>query len=119
MSDTFPVAQLSQAESPSLYKSTYEDNSLKADTDGGYEFRRSRNTRRPRISFETGFISLPHADYEVLDAFYLAHTNVAPFIWFDYLRGINRTVRFDSFEPDYVGVGTKKLWTVKIKMSEL
>lgn len=115
----FATLTLSQGESPSLYKNAIEDNTLKADTDGGYEFRRRRTTRAPRRMIETGFLNMPHADYELLEAFYLTRTNVDVWVWFDYLRGVNRTVRFDSFEPDYVGIGTNRKWTVKIKMSEL
>lgn len=116
----FPVAGMSRKESPSLYGSpAYEDTAIKADTDGGYEFRRLRHTRRPRLTLQTGFLSMPQADFDILDAFYLEHLNVQPFIWFDYIRGVNRTVRFDEYKPTYVGIGTNRMWNVSIKMSEL
>jgi hypothetical protein len=116
----FPTKpQLSQGESPSLYKIKAQENENKADTDGGYEFRRRRFTRTRRKHIETGFIGLPHADYLVLDAFWETHQTDTAFSYYDYLHGVTRQMRFDSFEPDYVGVGTHKLWTIKIKMSEI
>lgn len=110
---------LSQGESPSLYKIETEDNVLMADTDGGYEFRRRRFTRKRRKMIETGFISLPHADYLVLENFWEQHQKDTAFTYFDYLHNVMRQVRFDDFKPDYVGVGQYRLWTVKIKMSEI
>lgn len=117
---TFPTKPtLSQGESPSLYKNEAEDNANKADTDGGYEFRRRRFTRQRRRQIETGFISIPHADYVILDQFWETHQTDVAFTWYDYLHGVNRQVRFDEFKPDYVGHGTTRLWTIKIKMSEI
>lgn len=113
----FPT--LSQGESPSLYSNVAEDNTIKADADGGYEFRRRRFTRKRRRIIETGFLFLPHADYLVLDAFWEEHGNDLPFTYHDYIHGIDRTVRFDDFKPDYVGVGQNRMWTIKIKMSEV
>ena len=118
--DTFPTKPtLSQGESPSLYKNDAEDNTLMADTDGGYEFRRRRFTRKRRRMIETGFISLPHADYLILEAFWELHQKDTTFTYFDYIHGVNRQVRFDEYKPDYVGVGQRRMWTIKIKMSEI
>jgi hypothetical protein len=120
MMASFPTKPtLSQGESPSLYKNIAESNVSKADTDGGYEFRRPRFTRRRRRMIETGFIQLPHADYLILDQFWEDHREDVAFTWYDYLHGVTRTVRFDKFEPDYVGVGQNRKWTIKIKMSEV
>lgn len=110
---------LSQGESPSLYKLDRQDNVVKAETDGGYEFRRRRFTRTPRKVIETGFISLPHADYEILEEFFEDHLNDVAFTYTDYIRGTTHQMRFDDFTPDYVGVGDNRRWTVKIKMSEI
>lgn len=120
MALAFPVDRFERKESPSLYgPPLYEDKSIKADTDGGYEFRRERHTRRPRMTCSTGFISMNQDDFEILDAFYLTHTNVEPFVWFDYLRGVYRTVRFDEYKPSYTGIGKNRMWNVSIKMTEL
>lgn len=110
---------LSRAESPSLYNLEWEDNVRKAPTDAGYEFRRRKFTRTPPRIIQTGFISLPHADYLVLEAFWLQHQEDTEFSYYDYPSAVWRTVRFDEFKPDYVGVGPTKLWTVKIKMKEV
>ncbi len=110
---------LSQGESPSLYKVKWEENVEAADTDGGYEFRRRRFTRSPRRSYETGFIALPHSDYQIVKAFWKAHQHDVAFTWLDQIEGENVQVRFDGFEPDYVGIGTNRMWTIKIKMSEV
>lgn len=116
----FPTKpSLSQGESPSLYKNEAEDNANKAPTDGGYEFRRRRFTRTRRRSIETGFVNLPHADYQILDTFWETHQTDTAFIWFDYMHDVSRQVRFDDFKPDYVGVGQNRSWTIKIKMSEI
>jgi hypothetical protein len=120
----FPVKgaganDLSQSESPSLYSIDRIDQTLKAGTDGGYEFRRNRTTRPERKVITTGFIGLPHADYLKLDAFYETHTQTTAFTYYDYVHGVTRQVRFDEFKPDYVGVGQNRMWTIKIKMSEI
>jgi hypothetical protein len=117
---TFPTKpQLSQGESPSLYKNKAEDNANKADTDGGYEFRRRRFTRKRRRMLETGFIGLPNADYLTLDAFWEEHQTDTAFTWYDQIADVTRQVRFDEFDADYVGIGPNKMWTIKIKMSEI
>lgn len=117
---TFPTKPtLSQGESPSLYRNDAEDNANKADTDGGYEFRRRRFTRTRRRKIETGFISIPHADYLILNQFWEDHQTDLAFTWYDYLHNVSRQVRFDEFKPDYVGIGTNAMWTIKIKMSEI
>jgi len=110
---------LSKGESPSLYKIDTDDNMRSAPTDGGYEFRRRRFTRTRRRMIETGFISIPHADYEILDAFWEEHQTDKEFTYYDYIHGVSRQVRFDEFKPDYVGIGTYRMWTIKIKMSEI
>lgn len=120
----FPVKgtgpnDLSQGESPSLYGIMNIDSTIKAETDSGYEFRRRRFTRPERKQIETGFIGLPHADYLKLDAFYTTHTQVVAFSYFDYIHGVTRQVRFDEFKRDYVGVGQNRMWSIKIKMSEI
>lgn len=111
--------QLTQGESPSMWSMKPKSTVLKAETDGGYEFRRRRTTRAPRNEIETGFISLPHADYLVLKAFWDAHLEDVAFTYRDYLHDIDRQVRFDEWKPDYTGVGQNRMWTVKIKMSEI
>jgi hypothetical protein len=117
---TFPAPPiLSQGESPSLYKVETNDKSVSAETDGGYEFRRRRFTRRRRRQYETGFLFLPHADYVILDEFWEEHQTDTPFTWHDPIQGVDRTVRFDEFKPDYVGIGQYRLWTIKIKISEI
>lgn len=110
---------LTKGESPSFYKNYAEDNANKADTDGGYEFRRRRFTRTRRRMIETGFIALPHVDYVILDEFWEEHQTDTAFTWYDYIYGVSRQVRFDEFKPDYVGVGQNRMWTIKIKMSEI
>lgn len=110
---------LSIGESPSLYSNTPEDNSIKADTDGGYEFRRTRFTRPRRRQIQTGFIGLSAADYAVLSAFEETHTNVVAFTYFDYIRNQTYQVRIDEWKPTYTGVGKTVLWNLTIKMSEV
>jgi hypothetical protein len=110
---------LSQAESPSLYERDRIDNVAKGESEGGYEFRRPRSTRARRKVISTGFIGLPHADYLVLDGFWETHGTHTVFTYTDYLHGTQHQVRFDEFKPDYVGVGTHRRWTIKIKMSEV
>jgi len=110
---------LTQGESPSLYKNEAEENVLKADTDGGYEFRRRRFTRKRRRMFETGFISIPHSDYLILDAFWEDHQMDKAFTWVDQITGLTHQVRFDDFKADYTGIGQYRMWTIKIKMSEV
>ncbi|SFJ50525.1 hypothetical protein SAMN03159338_1596 [Sphingomonas sp. NFR04] len=114
---TQPV--LSRGESPSLFDRVLEDNTVKSDTEGGYEFRRPRFTRARRITFTTGFIALPHADYQTIMAFEAAHTRSLPFTYFDYLHGTFHQVRFDEVKTKYVGVGRNRMWDITIKMTEV
>lgn len=117
---TFPTKPtLSQGESPSLYKNNPDVKTNSAPSDGGYEFRRRRFTRKPRRMVETGFVELPHADYLVLKQFYDDHLEDVAFTWNDYVHGGSLNVRFDEFKPDYKGIGQLKKWTIKIKMSEV
>jgi hypothetical protein len=109
---------ISQGESPSMYDNQPIDNTLSAPTDGGYEFRRERTTRTQRRQIKTGFISLPHADYLILKAFWDSHRKVVSFTYQDYMHGVNLTVRFDEFTPKYVGVGQNRQWNIAIQMSE-
>lgn len=106
-------------ESPSMYKVKHPDTARKGKTDGGYEYRRRRFTRTPRKMYETGFIGLTHADFEIIETFYLEKLTDTTFTWDDQLRGVTKSVRFDSFEPKYRGFGTYRLWDVKIKLSEV
>jgi hypothetical protein len=120
----FPVkgtgpGDLSQGESPSMYENVPIDDTAKAESEGGYEFRRRRSTRARRRKIDTGFIMLSHADYLKLDAFWEAHTTVVAFTYFDYMHDVTRQVRFDEFKPDYVGVGQNRMWTIKIQISEI
>lgn len=110
---------LSQGESPSMYDNQPIDDTLKGPTDGGYEFRRRRTTRAMRRQISTGFISLPHADYLVLKAFWDAQLTTGVFTWHDYMHDTDLQVRFDSFAPKPVNVGQNRMWTVTIKMSEV
>lgn len=110
---------LSQGESPSLYKVKHPDISNKAPTDGGYEFRRRRYTGVPRKTYETGFIGIEQADFDIIEAFYDTHLTDTIFTWTDQIRGVDRQVRFDEFKPEYKGLGQHKRWNVKIKLSEV
>lgn len=117
---TFPTKPtLSQGESPSMYAIELIDQTLAAPVDGGYEFRRNRTTRAPRHIITTGFIALPDADYQTLKTFWETNLKVTAFTYHDYLHNLDRQVRFDSWEPKYVGVGTNKMWNITIKMSEI
>jgi hypothetical protein len=110
---------LSQGESPSLWDIDRIEKVLKADTDGGYEFRRDRTTRAERKVITTGFIGLPHADYEKLDAFYESKGKSTAFTYYDYVHDVVRQVRFDTYKPTPNIIGQTKLWNIKIQMSEI
>lgn len=118
---TFPTKPtLAVGESPSKYDITEEPNEAKAPTEGGYEFRRKRFTRATPEIVSTGFTGLKHADYLVLRAFWKQHTTVVAFTYFDYMLGINRTVRFEEppkWNPE--SIGTTRLWSPTFKMKEV
>jgi hypothetical protein len=121
----FPVKgrgpnDLSQGESPSIYKPGTEINDVRADAEGGYEFRRPRTTRGPRETVKTGFIGLPHDDYLKLKAFWDAHLTTEAFTYYDYVHGIYRTVRFEK-EPDWGPqiIGTNRMWSPTFELKEL
>jgi hypothetical protein len=118
---TFPTkGVLTLGEAPSKYDIDETDNEVKADTDGGYEFKRPRFTRKPPRIVKTGFIGLTHADYLVLLAFWDAHGTTVAFTYTDYVHGISRNVRFDK-KPDWKPqiIGTRRLWNPSFEMKEV
>jgi phage-related protein len=65
---SFPV--LSKRPDQKEHEVSREDTTIKAEVDGGYEFRRERHTRRPRRTFKTGYQYLTEADKAALESFY-------------------------------------------------
>lgn len=111
---------LSQGESPSKYDIKLETNEVKSETDGGYEFKRRRFTRAPRNVIGTGFIGINHADKITLENFYSAHGTTVAFLYYDYIAGLTRQVRFEEVPKwNYVGIGQTKLWHADFKMKEI
>lgn len=111
---------LARGESPSIYKPGTEINDVRADADGGYEFRRQRTTRGPRETVKTGFIGLSHDDYLTLKKFWDEHLTTEAFTYYDYIHGFYRTVRFEK-EPDWNPqvVGKNRMWSPTFEMKEL
>jgi len=118
----FPTKQngdISRDFSPSLYKNEPMVETMKGKTEGGYEHRRRRFTRKPRRAIEIGFIDLSQSDFETIEAFYDAHLEDTEFSFYDPIRDEVYTCRFDEWKPDYSGLGENVRYGLKIKMSEV
>jgi hypothetical protein len=111
---------ISIGESPSKYDVIPEANEVKADAEGGYEFKRKRFTRAARNMITTGFIGIKNADKMVLEAFYNTHGTTVAFTYIDDVSNVTRQVRFeDPPKWDYIGIGTTRLWSPSFKMKEV
>lgn len=111
---------LSVGESPSRFDRTQEDNVIKSQTDGGYEFRRRRFTRKPVYIFKTGYIGINQADKESLESFWDEKLTDTAWIYTDIVNGGSYNVTFDKPPMfDYIGIGTTRLWNVNIEMRQV
>lgn len=116
MSD-FPLAGIK--EDGELYGESYEDNSIKSDTDGGYEFRRPRFTRNLRKVYETGFSMVDSSEKQQLCDFYELKQMHTPFFWLNPVTGQNVHVNFEEFKFDRIGYGAVSQWNIRIKLKEV
>jgi len=111
---------LSRGESPSKYGEEEEDISIRSETEGGYEFRRPRFTRKPRTVYTTGFIGLNQSDYLALKSFYDTHKTTMAFNWTNQLTSVVHQVYFNKpIKWDYTGVATNRIWSCTIEMKEI
>lgn len=115
----FPVFT-DMTEDSALFEIEREDNAVRAPTEGGYEFTRKRFTRPQRKIFNTGFTSLSHDNFLTLDAFYNTHETNLAFYYTVPTSGEIVTVRFaEPIKESHKGVGTVKLWDVRLKLKEV
>lgn len=109
MSD-FPPVGMTNKEDTSFFHHTVKDDVMRAETDGGYEFTRPRNTRPPLKIFKTGFTDLTDTERALLQAFYNAN-RALPFTWTDWTDGAEYTVRFAKpIGFRYIGAGSTRRW---------
>lgn len=113
MSD-FPPVAMTVKEDSSKFSVSIEDNTVRSEMEGGYEFTRPRTTRAPRKEFTTGFTHISESDRALLESFYLAQrAGASSFTYTDFTTSTEYTVRFvGEMKFKYVGQGVAKLWDV-------
>ena len=111
---------LSIGESPSKFKRSQEDNVIKSKTDGGYEFRRRRFTRKPVYMFTTGYIGISQTEKEMIETFWNDKLTDTAFLYTDIINGGVFNVTFDKPPTfTYKGIGTTRLWDVTLEMRQV
>lgn len=121
MSD-FPPIGMAEKEDSAYFSQELEDNTIRSETEGGYEFTRPRSTRAPRSSFTTGFTHITQADKAILEAFYKdKRAGASIFTWTNPTNGEELDVRFSGpLQFKYVGMGGTHLWdVVSISLKEV
>ncbi|HEV7284692.1 MAG TPA: hypothetical protein VGN75_07525 [Kaistia sp.] len=117
----FP-ASLAARQDQSFYSEKPEEKEIKVSTEGGYDVTRPRTTRRPRMTFTTGFTDISHADKLALEDFYNQVRTSAFFAWPRPTDGVPVPVRFmEAPEFKYLHhAGGGHRWTVpSIKLKEV
>jgi hypothetical protein len=112
MADAVFPARLAKIQDSKFWSVEQEDNAIKGETDGGYINARPRHTRRPRMTFTTGYTDIAHADYLQAIAFYNLVGTWKVFTYVDKTTGVTHRVRFDKPPKwTYAGAGVAKIWT--------
>lgn len=108
----FPAA-LAQLQDSKYFGITPEDKTIKGESEGGYVHTRPRHTRKPRLTFKTGFTEISQQQKDQLLAFYEQVGGYTKFLYIDPTSSLTYTVRFSkplSFK--YAGIGPTRLWNV-------
>lgn len=122
MSD-FPPAGMSEGQDSAYFSEQHMDNTVRAETEGGYTITRPRTTRPPKRIWTTGFTEIDQNDKKLLEDFYRAMRGGAmSFTWQHPVTGQVHVVRFgaEGLNFRYVGAGGNHRWTVSgIKLEEV
>jgi hypothetical protein len=108
----FPT--LSKNQDSSYFKETANDPAIRKKVESGYTVSRSRYTRKPARSFQTGFTMIDEADKALLQTFWgtVSGGSVA-FDWTHPVTAEIITVRFaKAFSYKYAGAGNNNRWNV-------
>jgi len=121
-SGIFPPVEygFSEKEDAKHFGIDIEDNTVRAKTEGGYEFTRKRFTRKPRKTFMTGFTMMSQADYDTFIDFWDEYQGARAFNWVEPTTNSVHSVRFaDKPSIQYVGKGSTFLYDVVVKMKQV
>ena len=109
-----------EKEDAGYYGISFEDNTIRSGTDGGYEFARKRFTRKPRQTFMTGFTEMTQADFDIFREFWEQFMGARSFTWNNPAENQVYTVRFASAPKiSYVGVGPTRLYSVEVELKQV
>lgn len=109
---TFPAA-IARLQDSKYFGLAPEDKTIKGESEGGYVHARPRHTRKPRLTFKTGFTELTQGQKDELLTFFEQVGCYAKFLYIDPTSSVQYTVRFAkplSFK--YAGIGPTRLWNV-------
>lgn len=102
------------------HEESYVDDTLRFQTDGGYEITRPSSSRRPRREFSFQLTEVPQLAKEVLDRFYEDVRCSQHFALRNPDTGEVLICRFSvPIEKSYRGIGKTKLWTITVKVKEV
>lgn len=121
-SGVFPPtdAGFTAKEDSGYYGIEFEDNTMRSDSDGGYEVTRPRFTRKPRKTFTTGFTELSQANYDLLVEFWEKYQGSLKFTWTDPTDLRAYTVRIEKPPTvTYAGVGPTRMYNVEVKLKQV
>lgn len=103
-----------------LFNEAYIDNTIRSNTDGGYELTRKRFTRPQLRRFKIGWTDLSDADYSTLKTFYDSVETHSIFQFTHPTTAVVYNVRFESpIEPKYMGAGLFFRWNVNAILKEV
>jgi phage-related protein len=121
-SDVFPPVEndFVEKEDSKYFSIDLEDNTIRAPSEGGYEFTRKRFTRTPRKTFATGFTMMSQTDLNTIIEFWDEYQGAKPFAWLDPTTNNVYTVRFaDKPSIVYNGIGNNFMYDVTVKLKQL
>ena len=119
MSD-FPPVAVTELEDAKYFSENLDDPALRVDYDGGYQATRPRYTRAPRRTWTTGFTLMGQTEYEACRTFYESRKGGSEsFTWTNPADGVEYTVRFQEFSPEYIGPGPGRRFNLKIKLKQV
>jgi phage-related protein len=120
--NTFPPFDVGfvEKEDSRFFSVVFEDNTIRADTEGGYETSRPRFTRRTRKTFTTGFTEMSQDDYAIIEEFWEEFGGSKAFAWVNQTNGITYSTRFTKAPTiSYVGVGSYRAYNVEMELKEV
>lgn len=113
-------AGFTDKEDSAYYSEEIEDNTMRSDKDGGYEYSRPRFTRNGRMTYTTGFTDISQADKDLILEFWTKYTGAKSFTWVNPTNLESNSVRFTKPpKPTYTGAGQTRTYNVEVEIKQV